>query len=188
MSNRMDVVRVIIDLVTFRHNDDELIPKEIAIMDPDANCVSSWIVKPPCLWSELKPSVQKENVWYTKNCHGVSWEDGELSYESFRQTLMNYTEHASLLYCYGLETQMYLSRLLGRDVIDLKQMQCPKLSLLLSFPITSCCFPLHRLTRITCAVRNVHGLAKYLTYYDVHNSLFDSLTSTCDPCMTDSAC
>ena len=187
MSTKMDVVRVIIDVVAFRRNDDELIPKELAILDPDAHCMSSWIIKPPCLWSDLKPNIQQENAWYTKNCHGLSWDDGDLPYTSFRQTLINYTEHASLLYCYGLETQMYLSRILERDVIDLKQMQCPKLGLLLSFPITSCCFPLHRLAKITCALRNVHGLAKYLNYYDVHNSLFDSLNATYDPCLDDCA-
>mgnify|MGYP007030190827 CR=1 FL=1 len=176
----MDVVRIIIDVVALRDNDDKLVPKEVAIMDPDANCVNSWIVQPPCSWSEVKPDVQTQNVWYTKNCHGISWEDGELPYESFRQTLINYTEHGSLLYCYGLETQVYLSRLLNREVIYLKQMQCPKLSLLLSFPITSCCFPLHRLARITCALRNVHALSKYLKYNDLHQSLLHSLDSTCD--------
>lgn len=164
------MIRLIIDILYLRDNEGNMIPKEIAIGNPDTNALQSWIIKPPFAWTDLTPIIQHTNTWYSKHMHGLDWRYGEVPFSQISQLLHTYTQNASAIYCFGLEKTKYLSNLLSQPIFNLQDLNCPPH--LISLPTQSCCYPYHRFLTMDCALRQVHYYMKFLRH---HDSLSDIL-------------
>ena len=162
--------------ITYFQGDEKIIPKELAIYDPDSNHLQSWIFAPPFLWDELEGGLQDENSWLQKHVHGLTWQCGDIPSAKFSSILHEYTAHASALYTFGPLQSAFLSEKLGRHVIDLQELDCPRYQQL-AFPHTfSCSHILHRVASMKCAVLAATSYGTYLKHRDINCLMIPEVT------------
>lgn len=161
--------RSIVQFTAFDQGDGEtqdLVVKELAIVDPDQNTSQSWIFKPPFPFTELPIALKYTNDYISTHTIGLHWDDGDLAYSDLKTILMIYTQASSVLCTYGETRQHFLQRLLGRPVINIEDLQCPKY-IDLCFPVSSCVHPRHQFEKYRCAVREAKAYGQYLKYLDL---------------------
>ena len=62
--------------------------KELAAHSFDGDIFfGHWTFKPPLPFEKLRKEDQKQCLWITKNMHGISWEEGKMSYDNFRHIM-----------------------------------------------------------------------------------------------------
>ena len=162
--------RSIIQFTAFDQGDEDtpdLVLKELAIVDPDQNTSQSWIFKAAFPFTDLPIPLKYTNEYITKHSIGLDWDaDGDLMYSDLKSVLVTYTQVSSVLYTFGLTRQQFLQRLLGRPIINLEDLQCPKYSDL-CFLTTSCVHPLHQFNKYRCAVKEAKAYGQYLKYFEL---------------------
>ena len=159
----------IIQFTAFDQGDgdtQDLVIKELALVDPDQNTAQSWIFRPPFAFTDLPTALKYTNEYITKHNIGLHWDDGDLVYIDLKTVLVTYTQASSVLYTFGPTRQQLLQRLLGRPVINLEDLQCPKYTDL-CFPATSCAHPLHQFDKYRCALKEAKVYGQYLKYLDL---------------------
>lgn len=160
-------MRAIIHFSAFEQTgEDEFIVKELAIVNPDVNTVQSWMFKAPFDISQLPLTLQFDNEYLAMHIFGVDWSDGDVAYKDLQRILTNYTKHIPVLYTHGHRRQQFLQRMLGRSVMNLEDLHCPKSSKLL-FPESHCAHRHHQFHTFRCALYEALCYSKYLTYHDL---------------------
>ena len=126
---------------------------------------------PPFPWDDLEIGAQDENQWLSQHVHGLGWENGDVPASKFNSILEEYTGGASTIYTFGHQQTTFLTDVLGRQVLDLQELQCPRYNLLISPYHISCAHPLHRLQSVECALRSALVYGYYLTHFDLKSTL-----------------
>lgn len=162
-----DSMRAIIHFSAFdQAADDDLIIKEVAVVNPDLDTLQSWILQPPFDFSDLPLTLQLDNDYLSTHIFGLQWTDGDVPYSELQRLLTTYTKHYGILYTHGRRRQQFLQRILGRSVVNLEDLHCPKSSKLV-FPVKTCAHYLHQFRTFRCALQEAQCYSNYLKYYDL---------------------
>lgn len=158
----MEKADYIIDVQAFHDKEGGFLPKEIAVLGTDRNYASHWIVKPPYDVTELSKGILATNSYLTCYHHGIEWFDGESNLEDVYSALREVARNAVHIYVRGQQKQDLLQRLLGRQIINLEEYDCPSFK---NLPRVNehYCFH-HGIKReyFSCAVGYAHKLRDWL--------------------------
>jgi len=96
--------------------------------------------------------------------NGLSWAEGQLDYDKFRETISEAVSGCAHLYAYGIAKTGFLTELLAQPVRNLEDFKCPQphgLKAQLSYSM-----PCHKnYLNYSCATRNAHTLFKRLKHH-----------------------
>src|SRR5215470_11173675 len=145
----------VVDFACLKDSKGRLVVKELAIVNGDGenSSADNFHFLPPFAGSQLPLKVRKTNCWITYNLHGITWEDGYISYGKLKQILLDVLPNnyvPSVVYVKGREKCDFLSDLLHSTIFsDLDKLSCPKSSELpLPSPLRSC--HVHRFSPKQC--------------------------------------
>ena len=79
---------------------------------------------------DYKPTFQAK--WNTKNLHGINWNNGKLEYTELSSIIHQHCSPTTEYFAKGLEKCNLLSNYLCKDVENLDDLGCPKVSKLLN--------------------------------------------------------
>lgn len=163
---------IIIDIQGFKRPFDEFVLKEIAAIIVKADKTAqpySILFAPPCGWTTLPKKYQIMNSWLERNFHGISWDSGDVPYETMTTIIEAFLKPARTIFVKGLEKKRWLNSFRdvssASDIIDLETLECPSLQKLPKiFPTSQC--PHHlNISKFNCAVENVKSLKSWLNVY-----------------------
>lgn len=111
---------LVINIQGFRDNCGKFISKEVAVIAIGEPIFGHWIMTPPYLFDDLPEKSKWENNWFTRNYHGIEFDD-ETNYEYFALQLREITRQARYIYSRGQEKTHYLRHLLSRNIYSLEE-------------------------------------------------------------------
>ena len=162
-------MRTLLHFSAFEHGDgdqQDLVLKELALVNLELETSQSWIFLPPYPFEELTLALKFGNEYISRHSYGLRWDDGDVPYMDLKKVLTTYTEGSGTLYTFGKARQKFLEEILQRTVINLQELRCPKYSDL-SFPTKSCVHPLHQFRKYRCALREAKCYAQFIKYSDL---------------------
>ena len=121
---------VVLDFQGFQLQPHTFVVKELAFFDMNYGYHARWSFQPPHAWEKLSRKRQKTYAWVIRNCHSMPWESGDLPYTDLRPILISLFTAYSQIYVKGLEKVKFLEKLSGKIILDLNDMQCPKVDTL----------------------------------------------------------
>lgn len=142
----------LIDMECLRGCRNQLLIKEMAILDMTTLQFESFTFAPPHKWQLLPKRVQITNRWITVNQHKIPWTDGLIPYKELYSILRKYVGKCARVFVKGSEKCTLLSNLLKLEnctFTNLDDIGCPKFTSLLKLP-THYCF-LHQPYQSHCA-------------------------------------
>jgi hypothetical protein len=159
-------MRSVIHFSGFTGDNDTIIVKELAIIDPDLDCSQTWILKPPFPITNLCKATRFNNINLSEYVIGLNWTEGEVDYQDIKNILTIYTQRSTSLYTYGVRRQQFLQDILQKSVINLEDLNCPKYNHL-AFPSRTCAHPLHQFANFRCALKEASCYGSFLKYHDL---------------------
>lgn len=148
----------IVDLQGFKTDDNQFIVKEIAVSFNDQ--LQHLLVLPPFPLHNLSPDERKQ-VWWIQRNRKIYWNKGFIPYRDYLMHVEDFLSDKTI-YCKGLEKLHWIkSQFIHSDVINLEDMQCPKLLSLYedyrnSTDVFNCIYH-----PTICALKNVTCLRKW---------------------------
>ena len=156
-----DKLAVIVDFHCFIDNDGNELVKELAVMDVTAFASRHWIFTHPVETIVSNHKHVRTNRWLTDHYHGLTWTDGDTSYEHLVPILEKYTFPFNFVFVKGLQKKRFLQkRIVHFNIINLEDFGCPKLDQLQSIHGTACLT--HRLCPEICTNSRVHALREWV--------------------------
>ncbi|CAH0387609.1 unnamed protein product [Bemisia tabaci] len=159
-------MRFVISVHGFKSNTNRYIVKECSLITLDGEALYHWIVKSPFQLSELDHSRRREASHVTHRVHGLSWDDGDIEYGDWVNSLKTLADRAETIYAKGKEIALFLSTLLGVAVTNVEDLGCPALKNLTG-PALECLH--HRLAQSSvtnCALVNASLVRHWLFNYE----------------------
>lgn len=140
--------------------------KELAFCRIDSNDMKNYLFKPPHdEWHQSERAV-KQSEFVRERINGLDWNDGDVSYDSLRETVCDLVEEndVAIIYVKGDEKRKILIELLEStpavvNVYDLVEFGCPRLDLL---PIYEVECDMHENPYYRCASHNVYRLLLWI--------------------------
>lgn len=158
-------MNIIVDVQGFKSENNQFIPKEIAIISEKSILVL--LIKPPYPFYTLTKKERRQVVWIERN-RGYLWKEGFISYFKYKDALLDFCTNKRI-YTKGHEKVLWLKNILENDnVYNLEDLGCPNLetlgkTYLVSSDIRSCIYHYN-----ICAFKNVCFLNKWC----VDNNIF----------------
>lgn len=127
---------IIVDIQCFTDNKRSYILKEVCVLELDTGVLRiHHVALPPYNKSMLTPKRVKGNKWLTRNFHGLTWDQGDISYYDLHCKLTTCISLRSTVYVKGLEKKIYLEMNHVRDpaftkIIDICNIGCEPLTTL----------------------------------------------------------
>lgn len=151
-------MNVIIDIQGFKSENNEFIPKEIAILCKQSLLVLS--IKPPCAFYNLTKKERVQVSWIERN-RGIYWNEGLVPYINYKYYIINFLKD-KCIYTKGYEKVLWLKDILDNDnVYNLEDKNCPNFDTLYKRYSTSSdiqnCINHSKM----CALKNVCCLNKW---------------------------
>jgi hypothetical protein len=100
---------LLIDFKYLYGRDGDLVVKELTVVDPHIDRVSSFKFKSPYALHELPSFVRRLNTGINNSCN---WNDGDLPYSELKRVLRTETMSASALYCLGSHKAEFIKKVL----------------------------------------------------------------------------
>lgn len=120
----------VVEIQCFRGKNNEFVVKELAISSPSQQCMHHYFFLPPYDIEELSDKNYETAQYLTNSLHGLTWESGEVSYDSLPIILKALCEKFSIIFTKGQEKSLFLSKLLNRSVKNLDTVLLKKIDLL----------------------------------------------------------
>jgi hypothetical protein len=126
---------IVIELACLWGRTGEFVVKEVSIVaysDHGHGCGSrstfTYTFMPPYSQDELSEQVKRTNNWVTGKMHSISWNDGSTKYSKLSEVLKYAVSchENSTIYTKGHEKAVLLTQLIGKPVLDLITLGCPK--------------------------------------------------------------
>lgn len=150
----------IIDFEGFQCGHNRFIVKELAVYVLNSpNIHNVWTFKSPFLFENLNKKKRLCHSWVTRNLHGIEWNYGDEDYKNLRYILTKLFQLFTRIYIKGLEKKRFLEYLSGRDILNLEDVNCPKIEHL---PHANVQCPHHTLNHIHCALYKAIGFGNFL--------------------------
>lgn len=145
---------MVIDFTYCRGKKNELVPREVGIVDLNLERLQSFNFLPPYSFVNLK-----EQPPFSP---GAQWNGGYIPFSDMPKLLDHMTSQALALFGYGKEKCEYLENLLDRTVIDITQgVECPPPDAM-GFSGQTCILPEHLPLAAECAIRQVTRIAQFI--------------------------
>lgn len=124
---------VVLDINCFFNNYMRYVVKEMSIYDLNHHSSQHWIFKPPQGYTIVNAKAQRTNEWLTRNNHGISWEQGDVSYIELSRILEHIASSYNIVYVKGQQKIDFIQRQIfaSPEFVNLECMGCPKLCVLL---------------------------------------------------------
>jgi hypothetical protein len=106
----------------------QLVVKELAIVSGSNGCrqMQTYHFKAPHpSWLLPKP-IQRTNCWVTCKLHSISWDTGNIAYDLMPDLLRDSVSGEDFIVTKGSEKAAFFSEIIGRTVVDLATLECPK--------------------------------------------------------------
>lgn len=158
----MDKLDYVIDVQAFHDKDGEFLPKEIAVIALDFNFISHWIIKPPYTYDKLPKGIMSTNSYLSAFHHQLEWEDGESSLEDVYSALRKIVSGAQNIYVRGVQKAKLLERMLGRQICNLEDYNCPTFKNLPQVEDHFCFHHGRKIEFYSCAVTYAYKLRVWL--------------------------
>lgn len=148
----------IVDVQGFKTEQNEFIPKEIAIMSN--NKIFVLLIKPPFPFYNLTKKERIQVSWIERN-RGIYWNQGFVPYVNYKNVIGDFLKNKCIL-TKGYEKVSWIKDMFNNyNVHNLEDRQCPNLESLrskysTSTDILSCIYHEH-----ICALKNVLYLNKW---------------------------
>jgi len=152
---------LVIDFTFLEGRNDELVVKELAVVESHSNRVSSFVFKRRFSWEEVPALNARINQAIDNGCN---CNDGDVLYSDLETVLHREASSAVTIYCFGHQKTQLISGLMDRTVIDITQLGFPPLGDIRLQGI-SCTFACHNNFRHDCALRTGYSLAQWLNFH-----------------------
>lgn len=158
-------MNVVMDIQGFKNENNQFIPKEIAIICNKSMLVL--LIKPPYRFYNLTKKERIQVSWIEKN-RGILWNEGYVPYCNYKSLMLDFCKNKRV-YAKGFEKVRWLKKIIESDnVHNLENVNCPNLETLsdkysMSSDIQNCIYH----TNI-CAFKNV----SYLNKWCIENNIF----------------
>ena len=93
----------IVELQYFVGNSDEVIVKELTILDLTTNVTWYFLFKPPYSFKSLNGKAARTNKWLINNFHYIAWNEGYVEYTALENIVKHYCSKFSTIYTTGLK-------------------------------------------------------------------------------------
>lgn len=151
-------MNVIVDVQGFKNEDNQFIPKEIAIVSKTHSFVL--LIKPPYPFYNLTKKERLSVSWIERN-RGILWNEGFVPYLNYKILLKDFFKNKRV-YTKGYEKVLWLKDILqNSNVYNLEDNNCPSFENLFkiyerSSELKSCIYHEN-----VCAYKNVFCLYKW---------------------------
>lgn len=139
---------LIIDVQTFRTQNNKLIVKEFGAFDGSRVC--HYVFKPPFAFDRLPVEYQKQANWLMAHHHAINWNDGFTHHFLFPQIINHITRDFKEVYVKGKEKADFVRTFVKIPVLELPETPALKQEL------GSCFY--HMNEYCICALTNVYNL------------------------------
>lgn len=153
------------DVQGFKTSGNHFVFKEFAAQNPRGESSITYYFKPPFPWTNLEPRYKCENTWLSRNYLGLSWESGDVPYNTaILETLLLST---NIVYVKGLEKTYWLEREFpGVNCVNMEDFGCPQLNKLKKEQdVPVCVNHLSPYLSPNCAVQNVKLLKDWFSHH-----------------------
>lgn len=160
---------IIIDVQGF-YVVDEFFPKEVSILGTEEQ-IKTFIINPPCKFSELTIKDKNTNRWLYHHHHGLHWNDGNATLKDLENHLKLFIQknmNPITIYVKGFEKLKLFQKIIGEEenIVNLDDLFCPNLNTLQKMTglnLSICNY--HRKHKNRCAVKNVILFRNFLSLY-----------------------
>lgn len=158
----------IVDVQGFKTDGNSFIFKEFAFSEANSDESITWyLLTPPFPWSQLTARYRGQNLWLTRNYHGLRWDSGYSDYQEAISEIGRILSTSITIYVKGLEKRGWLSKEFPHleNIINLEDLECPSLTKLRAdYKSTSICtyHSLLKSSYYNCALENVTFLKNWL--------------------------
>lgn len=154
----------VIDIQCLKDANDEVIPKEVAVLALDNEYIAHWIIAPPCNAHKLPEQARKQNIWLSRNHHCLDWNDGEIARKTLYKNLQEISKHACKVYVRGREKTNILKNAMSCEIINLEDNEKAPSFSNLPWQSQYCLFHALKQSYLTyaCALNNASRLKVWL--------------------------
>ena len=156
------MVDYVVDIQGFRGSDDNLIPKEVAVIALDHKFFGHWISTPPHLFSELSDNAKSQNNWLSCFYHGIEWFEGDVPIEFIYSNLRDVARTAGQIYIRGREKAQLLQKITSRQIVNLEELTCPSFKKLPDSRVYCFHHGVKKEEYFICALNNAVKLKRWL--------------------------
>ena len=143
-------MEAVIDYEVLYGRENEVVVKEVGISAKGV--IHTFHFKSPY---PMHPHGSTEN--------GINCDDGQLNYSQLETSLSEAVAGYPHVYSHGFTKCQFLSRLLGRTILNLEDFGCPEPKDLK--PGRNCVLPCHKFHSFSCATRNATSYYEWLKYH-----------------------
>ena len=117
---------IVLDLEDFKLKSLGFITKELTLCSSYKDKI---FFKPPFDFADLPAHDRQTVIWLTNNLHGLDWDQGDKPY-CFENNLseFQFPIHLEMCFAKGIEKWELLSKVLQKNVDNLEDLNCPRLS------------------------------------------------------------
>jgi len=162
--------RLVVDFQAFKDDNNKYIIKEIAVKDLNSEMVVHCFVNSPFSFDKLSYKAKSTANYVRDYQHGLSWEDGFVSFKQAVQMLNCIAEYADELYIKGAERRRFIEKLTRKPTIDLDELHCPRAKTLPNPVFVPECYHKNHWSQSgryfeACSLNRVHKLKLWLIEY-----------------------
>lgn len=173
---------LIVDIQFCKDLQNKVIPKEICVISLRQDYIGHWLIAPPCPLKKLQKEARQQNDWLYKNCHGIPWQDGDISQKRVKKNLREIFKDCGKLYVRGRDKVDFLQDLTTAEIVNLEDDEsCPSFANL-TWLGTYCLYHANKFGYLgfNCALNNVARLKSWMTKKDQNEQSGDSSSLVAD--------
>lgn len=122
------MVDFIFDVQFMRDENNDPIPKEVAVVSLQGNVIGHWIIKAPHNFQDLPNGLKVMNNFCTVEIHGLEWFDGDVPIKVLKYHVCELVKNAKQIYARGCNNASFLESLICRHVINFENYHAPTFS------------------------------------------------------------
>ena len=130
---------IVLDLEGFKLKSLGFIIKEHSLCSSYNDTI---FFKPPLKLADLPAHDRQTVIWLTNNLHGLDWDEGNIPYCDLKTICLSFSFRFTRknFFAKGIEKCELLSKLLQKTVYNLEDLNCPRISEIISEEqVPSCC-------------------------------------------------
>ena len=122
---------IVLDLEGFKLKSLGFIIKELSLCSSYNDTI---FFKPPLKFTDLPAHDRQTVIWLTNNLHGLDWDEGDIPYRDLKTICLSFSFRFTRknFFAKGIERCQLLSKLLQKTVYNLEDLNCPRISEIIS--------------------------------------------------------
>ena len=130
---------IVLDLEGFKLKSLGFIIKELSLCSSYNDTI---FFKPPLKFADLPTHDRQTVIWLTNNLHGLDWDEGDIPYCDLKTICLSFSFRFTRknFFAKGIEKCELLSKLLQKTVYNLEDLNCPRISEIISEEQVPSCY------------------------------------------------